>query len=50
MGFSPIATINLLSLKRRRDSDFKKNFAILWKELNTYKRFPYKDFSFEISL
>ena len=31
-GFIPIATINLLSLKRIRDLDFKKDFVIMKRE------------------
>ena len=31
-GFFPIGTINKLSLKRRRDSDFKVNFVIMKNE------------------
>ena len=31
-GLFPIATINVLSLKRIRDSDFKNNFVIMKKE------------------
>ena len=30
--FFPIGTINLLSLKRIRDSDFKNNFVIIKRE------------------
>ena len=28
-GFFPIGTINILSLKSRKDSDFKNNFVIM---------------------
>ena len=35
-GFFPIASINLLSLNRIRDSDFKNNFVII-KKINTFK-------------
>ena len=31
-GLFPIATINVLSLKRIRDSDFKNNFVMMKKE------------------
>ena len=31
-GFFSIATTNLLNLKRRRDSDFKNNFALIKRE------------------
>ena len=39
-SFFPIVTINLLSLKRIRDSDFKNNFVIIKREINTFKKFP----------
>ena len=32
VGFFPIATINSLSLKRIRDSEFKNNFGIMKRE------------------
>ena len=32
LGFLPIATINILSLKSIRDSDFKDNFIIMKRE------------------
>ena len=35
-GFFPIAIINLLSLKRRRDSDFKNNLIIMKRQSNTH--------------
>ena len=41
-GLFPIATINLLSFKRIRDSNFKQFCNLIMKrEINTYKKFPY---------
>ena len=38
-GFFLISTINLLSVKRRRDSDFKMNFVIIKKKREKLKNF-----------
>jgi hypothetical protein len=35
VGFFPIGTFNLFSLKRRRDSDFKTIFVIMKREIST---------------
>ena len=49
--FGFIATINLLSLKRRIDWDFKNNFLLIKKgEINTFKTFPSEAFPCKISL
>ena len=44
-GFFFIATINLSSLKRIKDSDLKKNCNYEKREINTFKKFHLQSFS-----
>ena len=44
-AFFPITTINLLSLKRIRDSDFKNNFVIMKRERDKIQKISMQSFS-----
>ena len=46
-GFFHIATINLLSLKRIKDSDFKNNFVIMKRERLTHSKSSLRSFSLQ---